>query len=416
MYVSDLALNDFRSYKTLLTKFPSGTVVLHGRNGRGKTNLVEAIGYLSTFSSHRVNAETALLRRVTEDEDSPSAAVIRARVHKSIGSQLLELEIVKGKANRARLNRGQVKPKDLLGQIRTVIFAPEDLQLLRGDPAGRRRFIDDMLTQLKPNFSLVRRDYERVLRQRSAVLKQLSRAGGFDMTYADDSLAVWDQALANLSAQIVFHRLGLVKAIEPLMVQAYGQVSDNDKISGLKYESKLVDQEKRSLSTNDVLEIGELQLPKIVDGYFVDNQQSVDSVQQLESHYLSMIKHYRQAELKRTVNLVGAHRDDILLSVQGMPVKGYASHGETWSIILALRLAEMRLLAVGTDTPVLILDDVFAELDQGRRQALANSIADVEQVIITAAVIDDIPHSMNAKTFTVVWDQTKGSEVSETDE
>lgn len=392
MFVSDLALNDFRSYRELVLTVPRGVVVFQGRNGRGKTNLVEALGYLSTLSSHRVHADKALVRA---SEPPASAAVVRVRLQDGDRSSILELEIVAGKANRARLNRGQVMPRELMGLLRTVTFAPEDLQLLRGDPAGRRRLLDDIITQIKPSFAKTRSDFERVARQRAAVLKQ----GG-----SADSLVVWDQAMAELSAEVAAHRLSLVASLAPAVAVAYQEVSENDKDAAVEYELRLLRQENkygREAYLPDV--------PLIVDGFMPDVSEVAVS---LKPRYLAVMEHYLPAEMRRGGNLVGAHIDDLKISLGGLAAKGYASHGETWSLVLALRLAQMSVLATEDSAPVLILDDVFAELDRGRRSALANQIKKVEQVFITCAVEDDVPDELDVERFQVAWNEVDGSSVN----
>lgn len=423
MFVSDLALNDYRSYRELVLKLPPGMVVFLGRNGRGKTNVVEAVAYLSTFSSHRVNADRALLRQ-TSGEDQPTAAVIRARANfggesgSPRMSRLLELEIVQGKANRARLNRTVVSPRELLGELRTVLFAPEDLQLLRGDPGERRRFLDDIVTQLRPSYAAVRRDFERVLRQRAAALKQLGRGAGADPQYVRDSMAAWDEALARHSAQIVVYRQAVVRSMRPLLVDYYRRVSGGDKQADMHYRSKLAEQQEKqglepiSLDGDTAGESAQdlSQDLALVQGGYLGDSPAV--LPQLEQAYLRMIDSYRDQELRRMVNLVGAHRDDLDLGLQGLPVKGYASQGETWSMVLAMRLAEKDLLSTEDDTPVLILDDVFAELDEGRREALADAVADVEQVLITAAVQSDLPQQLPVHLFRVTWDEERGSTIA----
>lgn len=391
MFVSDLALNDFRSYRELVVQVPAGVVVFQGRNGRGKTNLVEALGYLSTLSSHRVNADKALVRA---GEPKASAAVVRVRLEDGVRTSVLELEIVAGKANRARLNRGPVAPRELLGMLRTVTFAPEDLQLLRGDPGGRRRLLDDIITQIKPHYVEVRSDFERVLRQRSAVLKQ---GGGPD-------LAVWNEAAAKLSAQIAAHRLTLVKSLAASVATNYLTVSDNDKQASISYDLRLLHQEQKY-----GIEAEAFHVPQIEDGYFPEVSALA---QQLAPRYLVMMDHYAGAEMRRGINLVGSHVDDLSISLNELPAKGYASHGETWSLVLAVRLAQMEVLTTQDSAPVLILDDVFAELDQGRRLALSERIKSVQQVFITCAVADDVPASLPVTRFHVTWDREEGSAVS----
>lgn len=417
MRITDLALNDYRSYRELVVQFPVGPVVLRGRNGRGKTNLVEAIAYLSTFSSHRVSADRALVRQgLTGDDDSdlgPGGAVIRARADVGGRSQLLELEIVQGKANRARLNRAKVAPKELLGQVRTVMFAPEDLQLLRGEPGGRRRFLDDILLQLKPSYAVQTRDLEKVLRQRGAVLKQLGKGSGHSDAEIDDNLSAWDQALAALSAQIAVHRLSLVAALAPRLQHHYGVVTGDDKPVRLTYKCDLWSKWTTEIVSRETIsEDPELSWPEVqaVSGGYLGDLSAEAVI--FEERYLEAMKRHRSAELHRGVNLVGAHRDDFELELQGMPVKGYASQGETWSAVLALRLAQKDVLTADDSTPILILDDVFAELDQLRRQALADSLDAVEQLFITTAVGTDVPETLDAVTYEVDWDSQFGSTVN----
>lgn len=409
MRVSHLALDDYRSYRQLVVELPGGPVVFKGRNGRGKTNLVESIAYLSTFASHRVSADRALLRvpaaELSSGEDPPTAAVIRARVGfgsaEASRTKLLELEIVQGKANRARLNRAQVQPSSIVGSLRTVMFAPEDLQLLRGDPGGRRRFLDELVLQLKPSFLGTRRDFEKTLRQRGAVLKQLGRFAQEES--ADLQLAPWDEALARLSAQVAAHRMSVVHSLSPLLEKYYAQVSEEDKPVSFTYGSHVLQ------SGDTAGNQGELPaIPAVEDGFFPDLSPLVT---ELEARYANAIVSKRSDELRRGNNLVGAHLDDFASTLAGLPVKGYASQGETWSYVLSLRLASMDLLTADGDTPVLILDDVFSELDVLRRKALADCIADVEQVLITTAVFGDVPPVLEPSVFEVTFSGVDGSVV-----
>lgn len=387
--------------------FPRGPIVLLGRNGQGKTNLVEAIAYLSTFSSHRSSGDAALLRRNMGDATDPAAAVVRVRVSHNDKPQLLELEIVQGKANRARLNRGPIRPRDLLGRLRTVVFAPEDLQLLRGEPGDRRRFLDDIATQLKPSHRQLRRDFDKVLRQRGALLKQLGGARGADPVFVEESLASWDEALVEMSAQITAHRMAVVNSLRPAFMGYYEALAGTQKETGMEYRAKLGEQQRvRGLQGAEDPRLTQL---GVTGGYFDDLSGGVDL---LAEQYREMLPLERQNELRRRVNLVGAHRDDVGVSLQGFPIRGYASQGETWSAVLALRLAEKDLLRVGDDTPVLILDDVFSELDEERGLALVNLLEDVEQVFVTAAVGADIPPTLGAEFYRVSWDPAEGSKVS----
>jgi len=361
--VSALSLTDFRSWFHVDLELGPGPTALVGPNGQGKTNLVEALGYAATLSSHRVSADAPLVRAGAE------RAVVRARVERGGRSTLVEVELNPGRANRARINRSPVpRPREVVGLLRTVLFAPEDLALVRGDPAERRRFLDDLLVLRAPRLAGVRADYERVLKQRNALLKTAflaRRSGGGDMRTLD----VWDAHLARTGAELLAARLALVEGLDPHVGKAYAEVSSGQGETSLTYRSSL----------------GEA-LPA--------THERVD----LETALLSELGRVRPQEVERGVSLVGPHRDELVLSLGGLPVKGYASHGESWSVALALRLASYQLLrgdaAEGDGEPVLVLDDVFAELDVGRRDRLAELVGSAEQVLVTAAVADDVPAAL----------------------
>ncbi|WP_402463801.1 DNA replication/repair protein RecF [Isoptericola aurantiacus] len=389
MYVSHLSLLDFRSYEAVDVELEPGPNAFVGRNGRGKTNLVEAIGYVATLGSHRVANDTPLIRAGAQ------RAVVRTRVVRSERASTVELEITAGKANRARINRGQLgRARDVLGILRTVLFAPEDLALVKGDPDGRRRFLDQLVVQLLPRAAGVLSDYERVVRQRSALLKSLRghRAAGREPDLS--ALEVWDARAAQLGAQVLAWRTALVRALQPAVAAAYEQVSDADGQAHVGYRSRVVP-----------------------DGGTPDVSGPAP-VEDLEKAMLAAIQEQRPAEIERGQSLVGPHRDDLTLDLGGLPAKGYASHGESWSFALALRLASFRLLggaaepaapdAVfwdpdhGSDAdPVLILDDVFAELDVRRRERLAELVAQARQVLVTAAVPQDVPAQLLGARFEV---------------
>jgi DNA replication and repair protein RecF len=367
MHVSGLQLTDFRSWAEIDLELGRGPTALIGANGQGKTNLVEAIGYAATLASHRVAADAPLVRSGAE------RAVIRTRVERDGRQTLVELELNPGKANRARINRSPVpRAREVLGVLRTVLFAPEDLSLVRGDPSERRRFLDDLLVARAPRMAGVRADYERVLKQRNALLKTAflaKRSGGGDMRTLD----VWDAHLAQSGAELLAARIELVEAMQPHVETAYKEISNGQGETGLAYKCSLGDA---------MPETGEREV--------------------LGAALLSELARVRPQEVERGVSLVGPHRDELVLTLSSagmpLPVKGYASHGESWSIALALRLASYTLLrddAPGTDgEPVLVLDDVFAELDVGRRQRLAELVQGAEQVLVTAAVPDDVPEAL----------------------
>ncbi|WP_335934112.1 DNA replication/repair protein RecF [Streptomyces sp. PTD5-9] len=357
MHVTHLSLADFRSYARAEVPLDPGVTVFVGANGQGKTNLVEAVGYLATLGSHRVSSDAPLVRMGAD------RAVIRAAVTQGERSQLVELELNPGKANRARINRSsQVRPRDVLGIVRTVLFAPEDLALVKGDPGERRRFLDELVTARSPRMAGVRADYERVLKQRNTLLKSAAMArrhGGRSMDLS--TLDVWDQHLARAGAELLARRLDLVAALGPLADKAYGDVAPGGGPVTLEYRSSAAGAEPAA------------------------------GREELYERLTAALAEVRKQEIERGVTLVGPHRDDLLLGLRGMPAKGYASHGESWSYALALRLASYELLRGEGNEPVLVLDDVFAELDARRRERLAELVAPGEQVLVTAAVDDDVP-------------------------
>jgi DNA replication and repair protein RecF len=365
LYVAHLSLHDFRSYLAVEVEIGTGATSFVGRNGQGKTNLVEAIDYLSRLTSHRVAADAPLVRQGADQ------AVVRAAVVRDERRAVLEIEINPGRSNRARINRAPLpKARELLGLVRTVLFSPEDLALVKGDPSDRRRFADDLLVQVSPRYAGTRADYDRVLKQRNSLLKSagVARRGGSSAESALSTLAVWDNRLAELGAEIMRRRTQLVADITPLVGKAYEAVA-------------------RGASREDAV---------------ISYRPSFDvDGDDLEAELLQAIEARRRDELDRGLSLVGPHRDELVLTLGDLPVKGYASHGESWSFALALRLASYDLLRATGDDPVLILDDVFAELDTGRRAQLADLVGDAEQVLITAAVSEDVPAQLRGRRFTV---------------
>lgn len=397
MRVSNLALTDYRSWEKVVVEFPAGTVVLLGPNGRGKTNMVESIAYLSTFSSHRSHSIGNLVRVARDGQDQPGGAVIRARIEAGGRSHLVDLEIARGRPNRARLNRAKVAPRDVLGTLRTVVFAPEDLGLLRGGPEERRAFLDQIVLKLKPHYLSTLQSFGRVSRQRAAQLKAMSGPAG---VFGDDMLAVWDEQLAELSATIAAHRMAAVKALQPLVRQSYRDLTGGDREAEIEYSSNVgVD-----VDLGDFL---------IEDGRMLGDPEPAIAL--LRQAYLEQMESRRGQETARGINLVGAHRDDMAVTLDSLPVRGFASHGELWSSALMLRLAEMELLKLDGDYPVLILDDVFAELDLSRRAGLLDCMSRADQVFITAAAASDIPDELEARTYLVSRDEQGLSQVADSD-
>ena len=353
MYVRHLGLRDFRSWANVELELTPGRTVFVGSNGYGKTNLVEALWYSSTLGSHRVATDAPLVRLGAQ------RAVISTIVVNEGRECAVDLEIAAGRANKARLNRSPVRsPREVIGVLRAVLFAPEDLALVRGDPGDRRRYLDDLAAVRRPRVAAIRADYDKVLRQRTALLKS---ASGARFRGALDTLEVWDGHLATHGAELMAARMTLVNELAPEVQKSYQRLAPASRPASISYRAS------------------------------IDIEPDRPDVELLRTALLEKMAVRRDAELERGVCLVGPHRDDLELRLGEQPAKGFASHGESWSMALALRLAAYELLrAEGTD-PVLLLDDVFAELDTARREALAAAAGSAEQVLVTAAVVDDIP-------------------------
>jgi DNA replication and repair protein RecF len=367
VFVSHLALTDFRNYETLELGLEPGHNLFVGSNGQGKTNLVEALGYLSTLGSHRVSSDAAMIRQ------GQDAAIIRARLRHGERELLAEVQLNRGSANRAQINRSPIKTRELPRYFSSVLFAPEDLALVRGEPSGRRRFLDELLVLRTPRLAGVLADYERVLRQRNTLLKSARGLRGEQLT----TLEIWDDRLVALGAELVEARTRLVAELDPEASRSYAA------IAGAEHAASLANRLSIFGAVPDDDESGE-------------SRAGIVSADVAAEAFRGALARVRRAELDRGLTLVGPHRDDLVLELNGLPARGYASHGESWSFALALKLASAAVLrresAVGD--PVLILDDVFAELDESRRGRLAQAVGDFEQVLITAAVFDDVPDEL----------------------
>ena len=426
MHLTRLALADFRSYAAAELDLEPGVSTLIGANGQGKTNVVEAVAYLATLGSHRVASDAPLVRRGAD------RAILRGAVTSAERDSLIEIEINPGRANRARLNRAPVRPRQVLGALRTVLFAPEDLALVKGDPDGRRRYLDDLLVASAPRYAGVRADYERVLRQRTALLKSMrGRAGARSYAsarpgsghsggsrgdgeqrdgqplngwseeadgtesggwLAGGTLGVWDEHLATTGAELLAARITLTRALRPLVTRSYTAVAGDEPGVSIGYRQAYRTQRGGPQGTDAGAQTEPEPDPGALAAWMREALASV-----------------RGQEIERGVCLVGPHRDDLELQIGDLPARGYASHGESWSAALALRLAAYELLREGGDDPVLLLDDVFAELDTGRRERLAAVAAGAEQVLVTAAVPGDVPAVLAGARFEVAEGRVTGA-------
>jgi len=395
VFVTHLSLVDFRSYAAVDVAMGAGVMLFVGSNGQGKTNLVEAVEYLSSLSSHRVSSDTPLVRA------GSGQALVRGRVQAS-GQDgrnlLLEVEINPGRANRARINKAPLtRARDVLGVLRTVVFSPEDLAIVKGDPVDRRNFLDGLVVTRWPRMAGVRSDYDRILKQRNTLLKSL--AGRLHRAPDPDALPtldVWDQQLSVVAAELLAARLDTLREVMPHVSDAYAAIAPVNNEARAEYRAS-------------------------IDLTGVDPRQSA-SIEELQQRVLAAMDEKRGDEMRRGVSLVGPHRDDVSLSIGELPAKGYASHGEAWSLALALRLGSYALLRADGVEPVLVLDDVFAELDVQRRERLAARILEAEQVIITAAVVSDVPEQLQqahggqrftVNAGTVVADEPAGTFVAD---
>lgn len=385
VWVRHLGLVDFRSYPAVDLDLERGITTFVGRNGQGKTNLVEAIAYLATLGSHRVASDAPLVRT------GSSQALVRAAIEDADRTTLIELAITPGKANKARLNRAPVaRVRDILGIVRTVVFAPEDLALVKGDPSDRRRFLDDLLVQRTPRLAGTRADYERVLKQRNALLKSAGSARrGRDSSEAMlRTLEAWDEQLAQHGGELAAARMALLADLVPRAIAEYASIAGSDERAlSATYETALRD----------------------ADGTTVDPSTLGADREAWRAAMLTGIERRRADELDRGITLVGPHRDELRIGLGETPAKGYASHGESWSVALALRLASFAMLVDDGIDPVLVLDDVFAELDARRREHLAARIAGATQALITAAVDADIPAELAGARFQVAGGEVRAA-------
>lgn len=390
MRVTHLSLTDFRNYAAVEVPFEPGPNLIVGRNGQGKTNLVEALGFLSTLSSHRVSATSAMIRA------GQDAGIIRARLEYNGRDLLTEVQINRTGLNRAQVNRSVIKTRDLPRYFSSVLFAPEDLALVRGDPSGRRRFLDQLLVLRTPRLAGVLADYDRVLRQRNTLLKS-ARASGLRTTQLG-TLEIWDDRLVELGSEIIDERVELVRQLGEPLRTAYQAVAGEDHGPSLLSSLSIMGADEENSASFEQRALVVPVETTIGAGVLTSSTTGSASTTDL---FRTALAGLRRKELDRGMTLVGPHRDDLVFMLNQLPAKGYASHGESWSFALALKLASAELLRrdSASGDPVLILDDVFAELDLSRRRRLAAAVTGFQQVLITAAVFEDVPEELTAHTI-----------------
>jgi len=376
MHVKHLTLSNFRNYETVELPLTTGVNLLVGKNGQGKTNLAEAIFFSATLASHRVSGYLPLIRQ------GESKAIVRVLARFEDRENLLELELNADTPNRARINKSDTpRIRDILGHVNAVIFSPEDLDIVKRDPANRRAFIDELIVQLSPRMSAVYSDYERVLKQRNTLLRTAKNMSASSSGLS--TLDSWDQSLVKIGSEIIATRFDVAQRLAPYLSDAYAAIADEKNDPSIKLKSSLISNDSETDGTSADLLTGDKT--------------------EIEELYRSRLALVRSKEIERGITLVGPHRDDLLLLLGTLPAKGYISHGESWSYALALKLASASLIRkdARAGDPILILDDVFAELDSTRRSRLANLISHNEQVIITAAVAEDVPSELRATRFNV---------------
>jgi len=354
MRINKLALTNFRSYPSLELNLSPGTTTFIGDNGSGKTNIAEALIYLSFLSSHRVSSNAPLITLGSQQ------AIIRAEIERDDRVLQIDLEINATKANRARINGNPTRSqREILGACQIVYFSPEDLDLVRGEPGTRRDFLDRLLITRAPRLAGVISDYERVIKQRNALLK--TRA-------STNALVPWNEQLIKFGAQLTAERISLIEALNPWVSKNYANLNEV-KAASIAYKCST---EGVTNNTDTNIEVLSKRLEEVA---------------------------YQEAE--RGVSLIGPHRDDLHLQLGDFPAKGYASHGESWSMAISLRIGSFNLLKSEGTEPILILDDVFAELDTSRRNQLMAVTQLAEQTIITAAVESDLPKDLLTEKFYV---------------
>lgn len=394
MYISDLALHNFRSYEEILVSFCPGINILVGDNGVGKTNLVEAIVYLALLNSHRVNNDKAIIRLNNDN------AVIQAKINKEEKAYLIEINLQRKNANKAKINRNLVKPKELLGLVKIVIFSPEDIDLVRGDPNKRRDFIDTVLLQQRPYFLEIKSKYEKILKQRTAILKKI--IGNKQISNSQKNiLEIWNEQLAQIGALIIAARAKIISELRTKVTYFYKEISNSQSFARIDYESNIEKTLGKTLfSAQEYAENKNLEIERI------QQEEQIQDIEKVTTDFIKALKIVEKQEILKGQCIVGPHRDEIRLSLGSLLAKGYASHGESWSYALAIRIAQWDLLKL-SEEPIIILDDVFAEIDKKRRDKIADLVKNNMQVLVTAAVDEDLPINIESNKLKVSFGKVK---------
>ncbi|NMO02595.1 DNA replication/repair protein RecF [Gordonia sp. TBRC 11910] len=386
MFVRELTLRDFRSWPQVSLSLRPEATIFVGRNGFGKTNLVESLFYLTNLRSHRVSSDAVLVRTGAAD------AQLTATVEHAGRELTVDLTVRSEGSNKAAINGRPVRrTREVVGILRSVLFAPEDLALVRGEPADRRRFLDEIVANRGPGAIADKADYDRVLRQRSALLKSAAaamRRGGSEAASIISTLDVWDAQLAGFGARVTAARIDDVAKLNPLFTQAYSAIAPHSRPASLTYRCSLG--------------------PEVInpDGSAVDTAA-------IEALMIEKLAAVRGKEIDRGQSLLGPHRDDLDIVLGSDVAKGFASHGESWSLALSLRLGTVELLRTEGIEPVIMLDDVFAELDAARRTHLATFVESAEQLLITAAVAEDLPDGIGGRIIGVDIEDNEGERRSQ---
>jgi DNA replication and repair protein RecF len=364
VWLTHLDLTQWRNHASTHLVLDKGVSTFVGPNGQGKTNIVEALRYLATLSSHRVGGTQALIG------DGFDQATLHATLQHGDRSVEVGLTLKRKGASEALVNGNKTKASDIPAWVSMVMFAPEDISIVRGDPGTRRQFMDDLVVSGSPRMAGVFQDFDKVLKQRNTLLKSLKHVKG---STSLGTLDVWDERFADLGAHIMLARQAHVDHIAPLVTQQYQQLAVGDDVS-LRYVSSAA-----------------------LAGTDGDNQHS------LARALLAGIQAKRKEEIDRGMTLVGPHRDDLDVFISSRLARTHASQGETWSLALALRLATALWLRreLASGDPIIILDDVFSELDSSRRRKLIGLVQDYEQLLVTSAVEEDLPPEFGGRVFDV---------------